>query len=86
MALVDSYGRELKEGRPVLGEIGAWHGHAYPSYPSRGLTPEALSSIFMEADMMTAARHHSCARCLRIWTAWTTLSWTSSMPWARASR
>jgi phage gp29-like protein len=50
MALVDSYGRELKDGKPVLGEIGAWHGHSYPSYPSRGLTPESLGSIFMEAD------------------------------------
>ncbi len=55
MALVDAFGRKLRPpnastAAPVLGEAGRWTGTAFPTYPSRGLTPEALASIFMEAD------------------------------------
>ncbi|MCK4911806.1 MAG: DUF935 domain-containing protein [Thermodesulfovibrionales bacterium] len=56
MALVDAFGREMKAGRPVLEEIARWPGTAFPTYPSRGLTPEALSAIFMEADQGDVAR------------------------------
>ncbi len=59
MALVDAFGKELRPARPVLKEIGQWPGAGfptYPTYPSRGLTPESLSSIFMEADRGDVAR------------------------------
>jgi phage gp29-like protein len=50
MPLVNAYGRSLKTGSPELKEQSAWRGTSYPEYPSRGLTPEGLSAIFMEAD------------------------------------
>lgn len=60
MALVDAFGREIKPARPVLQpvlqEVGQWPGAGFPTYPSRGLTPEALSSIFMEADQGNVTR------------------------------
>lgn len=56
MAFLDSQGRQAERKGPVLGEIGSWHGLAYPTYPSRGLTPETLSSIFTEADRGSVAR------------------------------
>jgi len=60
MALVDAFGKEIKPARPVLGpilqKVGQWPGAGFPTYPSRGLTPETLNSIFMEADRGDVAR------------------------------
>lgn len=51
MALVDQYGKNIKEAGPVLDEIGLSTAMSlYSSYPSRGLTPERLGQIFREAD------------------------------------
>lgn len=51
MTLLDAYGKELKQGRPILEEIGAAGVRdRYSSYPSQGLTPERLAAIFREAD------------------------------------
>lgn len=49
MAILDAYGRV--PGRPVLEEIGVTGVRdMHSGYPSRGLTPERLAAIFMEAD------------------------------------
>ncbi len=51
MALVDQYGKAIKQGRPILDELGVTAvRNMYSTYPSRGLTPERLAQIFREAD------------------------------------
>ncbi len=51
MALVDQYGKDIKNSRPILEELGvAGVRDRYSSYPSQGLTPERLAAIFREAD------------------------------------
>lgn len=52
MTLLDQYGKQIKQGKPVLDEIGGALGlrDRYSTYPSRGLTPERLTDIFREAD------------------------------------
>lgn len=51
MTLLDAYGKELRGGKPILEEIGvAGVRERYSSYPSQGLVPERLASIFQEAD------------------------------------
>lgn len=51
MPLVDAHGKRIQGARPILKELGTagWR-EQYPSYPSSGLTPERLTSIFREAD------------------------------------
>ena len=44
MALVDQYGKAIKQGRPILDELGVTAvRNMYSTYPSRGLTPERLA-------------------------------------------
>jgi phage gp29-like protein len=52
MAILDRHGKTIEGSAPVLGEIGApgTPGALSSSYPSRGLTPERLAQIFLEAD------------------------------------
>ncbi|MDP2168397.1 MAG: DUF935 family protein [Thermodesulfovibrionales bacterium] len=51
MKIFNAYNREIKGNRPVLDEIGVGTVRdRYSSYPSHGLTPERLASIFREAD------------------------------------
>jgi phage gp29-like protein len=49
--ILDRYGREIQKGRPIYDELGvAGVRDRYSTYPSKGLTPERLASIFQEAD------------------------------------
>jgi phage gp29-like protein len=49
--LINQYGKEIKKGRPVLDEVGVIGiRDRHSTYPSQGLTPERLASIFREAD------------------------------------
>jgi len=49
--LLDQYGREIKKNRPILEEVAVQTVRdRYSSYPSQGLTPERLATIFKEAD------------------------------------
>ncbi len=58
--LVDAYGREIRTDRPITDEINAGGATAvrntFSSYPTRGLTPGGLSSIFTEADQGNVRR------------------------------
>jgi phage gp29-like protein len=58
MALVDQFGRQIRRGRPILEEIGGVGGirDRYSTYPSQGLTPERLASIFKQADLGDVSR------------------------------
>jgi phage gp29-like protein len=53
MSIVDQYGKEIRTGRPITGELAGVSGirDRYSTYPSQGLTPGRLASIFREADM-----------------------------------
>jgi phage gp29-like protein len=49
--LVDQFGKEIKQNRPVLAEISVQTiRDRYSNYPSHGLTPERLATILKEAD------------------------------------
>jgi len=51
MALVDQYGRQIRQNKPILDEIAVQTVRdRYSSYPSHGLTPERLALILKEAD------------------------------------
>ncbi|MFA7465637.1 MAG: DUF935 domain-containing protein, partial [Syntrophales bacterium] len=49
--LFDQYGREIKAQKPIMEEIAVSSiRDRYGSYPSHGLTPQRLATIFREAD------------------------------------
>ncbi|MFA5183298.1 MAG: DUF935 family protein [Syntrophales bacterium] len=49
--LLDQFGREIKSNKPILEEVAVQTiRDRYASYPSQGLTPQRLASIFKEAD------------------------------------
>jgi phage gp29-like protein len=49
--LFDQYNREIKSNKPVLEEVAVQTiRDRYGSYPSQGLTPQRLATIFKEAD------------------------------------
>lgn len=49
--LLDQFGREIRQNKPILEEIAvAGVRDRYDSYPSQGLTPQRLATIFKEAD------------------------------------
>lgn len=49
--LLDQFGRELKTNKPILEEVAVQTVRdRYGSYPSQGLTPQRLATIFKEAD------------------------------------
>ena len=49
--LVDQYGREIKYNKPILEEVAVSSiRDRYSTYPSQGLTPQRLATIFKEAD------------------------------------
>lgn len=49
--LVDQYGRQIKSNKPILEEVAVSSiRERYGTYPSQGLTPQRLASIFKEAD------------------------------------
>lgn len=55
--LLDQYGRAIKSNKPILDEVAIQTiRDRYASYPSQGLTPERLSSIFREADQGDVTR------------------------------
>jgi phage gp29-like protein len=54
MPLVDRFGKEIKQDKPIEEEVSAGAVTAvrnnFSSYPSQGLTPERLTTIFRDAD------------------------------------
>ncbi len=49
--LYDQYNREIKLNKPILEEVAVQTVRdRYGSYPSQGLTPQRLATIFKEAD------------------------------------
>lgn len=49
--LLDQFGREIKSNKPILQEVAVQTVRdRYANYPSQGLTPERLATIFKEAD------------------------------------
>ena len=49
--LYDRYNREIKSNKPILEEVAVQTiRDRYSSYPSQGLTPQRLATIFKEAD------------------------------------
>jgi phage gp29-like protein len=49
--LYDQYNREIKSNKPILDEVAVQTVRdRYGSYPSQGLTPQRLATIFKEAD------------------------------------
>jgi phage gp29-like protein len=49
--LLDQFGREIKSNKPILEEVAVQTVRdRYGSYPSQGLTPQRLATIFKEAD------------------------------------
>lgn len=49
--LLDQFGREIKSNKPILEEVAVQTVRdRYSSYPSHGLTPQRLATIFKEAD------------------------------------
>ncbi len=51
MAILDQYGREIRQNRPIMDEIAVQTVRdRYSSYPSQGLTPQKLAAILKEAD------------------------------------
>ena len=55
--LVDRFGRELKSHKPIIEEVAVQTiRERYSSYPSHGLTPQRLTSIFREADQGDVTR------------------------------
>lgn len=49
--LVDQFGKEIRQNKPVLAEISVQTiRDRYSNYPSHGLTPERLATILKEAD------------------------------------
>jgi len=55
--IVDRYGKEIQSKRPILDEIAVQTiRDRYGSYPSHGLTPYRLTTIFKEADQGDVSR------------------------------
>ena len=55
--LLDQFGRQIKSNKPILEEIAVQGVRdRYDSYPSQGLTPGRLSTIFREADQGNIGR------------------------------
>jgi phage gp29-like protein len=52
MSLVDRFGKEIKTGKPITHELAGVSAvrDRYSTYPSQGLTPGRLASIFKESD------------------------------------
>lgn len=49
--LLDQFGRQIKTNKPILEEVAVQTVRdRYGSYPSQGLTPQRLATIFKEAD------------------------------------
>lgn len=49
--LLDQFGRQIKTNKPILEEIAvSGVRDRYSNYPSQGLTPQRLATIFKEAD------------------------------------
>lgn len=49
--LLDQFGRQIKTNKPILEEVAVQSVRdRYGSYPSQGLTPQRLATIFKEAD------------------------------------
>ena len=57
MGILDQYGKELKTGAPIRGEIAVdTLRNRYSTYPSSGMTPEKLAGVLREGDMGNVAR------------------------------
>jgi phage gp29-like protein len=55
--LLDQFGREIRSNKPILEEVAIQTiRDRYASYPSQGLTPERLATIFKEADQGDVTR------------------------------
>lgn len=55
--ILDQHGREIKAQKPILEEITVQTVRdRYGSYPSQGLTPQRLATIFKEADQGNVSR------------------------------
>ncbi|MCK9195449.1 MAG: DUF935 domain-containing protein [Syntrophales bacterium] len=55
--LLDQFGREIKSNKPILEEVAVQSiRDRYASYPSQGLTPQRLATIFKEADQGDVTR------------------------------
>lgn len=55
--LVDRFGKEISSNKPIIEEIAVQTVRdRYGSYPSSGLTPQRLASIFKEADQGDVSR------------------------------
>jgi phage gp29-like protein len=55
--ILDQFGREIKAQKPILEEVAIQTVRdRYSSYPSQGLTPQRLASIFKEADQGDVTR------------------------------
>lgn len=55
--LLNQFGREIKSNKPILEEVAVQTVRdRYSSYPSNGLTPQRLATIFREADQGDIAR------------------------------
>lgn len=55
--LLDQFGREIRQNKPILQEVAvAGVRDRYGNYPSQGLTPQRLATIFKEADQGDVSR------------------------------
>lgn len=55
--LLDQFGRQIKSNKPILEEIAvSGIRDRYGNYPSQGLTPQRLATIFKEADQGDVGR------------------------------
>jgi phage gp29-like protein len=55
--ILDQYGKEMKSQKPIMDEVAIQTVRdRYASYPSQGLTPQRLATIFKEADQGDVSR------------------------------
>ena len=52
MAILDQYGNEIRNNKPIRGEIAIdTFRSRYSTYPTQGMTPEKLATVLKEADL-----------------------------------
>ena len=57
MSILDQYGKEIKTGAPIRGEIAVdTLRNRYSTYPTSGMTPQLLATILRQGDQGTVHR------------------------------